>query len=33
VDYQVLDTVPPTLARDDDNWLPLLPSIGVLWRY
>jgi outer membrane receptor protein involved in Fe transport len=33
VDYQVLDTVPPTLARDDDNWLQLLPSVGVLWRY
>jgi hypothetical protein len=22
-----------TYARDVDNWLPLGPSIGVLWRY
>jgi hypothetical protein len=29
----VLDGPPPVLLRDDDQWLPLLPSFGVLWRY
>jgi outer membrane receptor protein involved in Fe transport len=33
VDYQVEDGPPPVLLRDDDDWLPLLPSFGVLWRY
>jgi outer membrane cobalamin receptor len=33
VDYQVLEGPPPVLLRDDDHWLPLLPSFGVLWRY
>jgi outer membrane cobalamin receptor len=33
VDYQVLEGPPPVMLRDDDQWLPLLPSFGVLWRY
>jgi outer membrane receptor protein involved in Fe transport len=33
VEYQVVDGPPAALVRDDDNWLPLLPSVGVLWRY
>jgi TonB dependent receptor/TonB-dependent Receptor Plug Domain len=33
VEYQVTETAPPTLVRDNDHWLPLLPSVGVLWRY
>ncbi len=33
VDYEVATGPPAVLIRDDDNWLPLLPSIGVLWRY
>ena len=32
VDYQVMDG-PPVLLKDEDHWLPILPSIGVLWRY
>jgi outer membrane receptor protein involved in Fe transport len=33
VDYMVLDDPTPVLVRDEDNWLPILPSLGVLWRY
>ena len=33
VDYRVSDAEPPALLRDEDYWLPILPSIGVLWRY
>ena len=33
VEYSVLDGPPPVLFKDEDNWLPILPSVGVLWRY
>jgi len=33
VEYSVLDGPPPVLFKDEDNWLPILPSFGVLWRY
>ena len=33
VEYQVLDGPPPELIADEDNWLPILPSVGILWRY
>ena len=32
-EYRVLDGPPPVLFKDEDNWLPILPSVGVLWRY
>jgi len=33
LDYRVSDGEPPVLLRDEDNWLPIVPSFGVLWRY
>jgi hypothetical protein len=33
VEYEVLEGPPPELIEDADNWLPILPSFGVLWRY
>jgi outer membrane receptor protein involved in Fe transport len=33
IEYSVLEGPPPALVRDEDHWLPILPSIGVLWRY
>ena len=33
VEYSVLDGPPSVLFKDEDNWLPILPSVGVLWRY
>lgn len=34
-DYRIVqtDNGAVTLEADTDNWLPLVPSIGVLWRY
>lgn len=33
VNYEVVAGPPVELLRDEDHWLPLVPSIGVLWRY
>jgi hypothetical protein len=35
VDYTVTQNPDGSLrySRDIDAWLPLVPSIGVLWRY
>jgi hypothetical protein len=33
IDYRVSEGSPPVLLRDEDSWLPIVPSFGVLWRY
>jgi hypothetical protein len=34
VDYAVTQDGPPyRLLRDAQSWLPLVPSIGVLWKF
>jgi hypothetical protein len=33
LEYDASDPVAPRLLREELHWLPLLPSVGVQWRY